>query len=321
VSSNNDVNDIRPTSLRHFIGQKDVVASLSVAIDSCFADNRPLEHCLLVGPPGVGKTEIASILASELATKCHEALGQSIRCHADLHALLLGAKNKHIVFIDEVHELPKLYQTSLYLAIDRRKISVCGTKSVRSIPLADFTLILGTTDEYSVLQPLRDRMKLVLRFDFYADDELAQIVRLRAKALEWELEETLPALISRRSRGTPRLALRLLQACRRVCRALGEEKIILTHLERACELERLDILGLGRTDQKYLEILAEGDSRLNVIASRLGLPSRTVSAVVEPFLIRAGLLIKDDQARRQLTAFGHEHVKRNSKDVVNFVKE
>jgi Holliday junction DNA helicase RuvB len=317
----NDVNDIRPTSLRHFIGQRDVVASLGVAIDSCFADNRPLEHCLLVGPPGVGKTEIASILGMELATTIHESLGQSIRCHSDLHALLLGAKEKHIVFIDEVHELPKVYQTALYLATDRRKISVCGTKSVRSIPLAGFTLILGTTDEFSVLQPLRDRMKLVLRFDFYSNEELVQIVQLRAKALEWELEEGLPGLIAQRSRGTPRLALRLLQACRRVCRALGEQKLTLLHLEKACALECLDVLGLGRTEQKYLEILLEGDSRLNIIASRLGLPSRTVSQVTEPFLIRAGLVIKDDQARRQLTALGHEHLRKNCQNPVNIVKE
>ena len=98
------------------------------------------------------------------------------------------------MFIDEVLELPKVYQTALYLALDRHKLSVCGTKSVQSIPLANFTLILGTTDEYSVLQPLRDRMKLVLRFDFYSAEELAQIVRLRAKALEWELEEGLLGL-------------------------------------------------------------------------------------------------------------------------------
>jgi Holliday junction DNA helicase RuvB len=317
----NDVNDIRPTSLRHFVGQKDVVAALSVAIDSSFADNRPLESCILTGPPGLGKTEVASILAMELATKIHESLGQSIRCHADLHALLLGAKHKDIVFIDEVHELPKVYQTALYLAIDKRKVSVCGTKSVKSIPLADFSLILGTTDEYSVLQPLRDRMKLVLRFDFYTEDELAQIVRLRAKALEWEMEDGLLGLIAQRSRGTPRLSLRLLQACRRVCRALGEEKLTLLHLEKACQLECLDVLGLGRTEQKYLEILAEGDSRLNIIASRLGLPSRTVSQVTEPFLIRAGLVVKDDQARRQLTALGHEHVRGNRQNGVQIVKE
>jgi Holliday junction DNA helicase RuvB len=117
--------------------------------------------------------------------------------------------------------------------------------------------------------------------------------------------------IAARSRGTPRLALRLLQACRRVCRSEGENAITLGHLERACELERLDGLGLGPTDQQYLGILAEGASRLNVIASRLGLPSRTVAEVTEPFLIRSGLVTKDDQGRRQLTAEGREHLSQN----------
>ena len=113
---------------------------------------------------------------------------------------------------------------------------------------------------------------------------------------------------SQRARGTPRLALRLLQACRRVCRAEGENSITLEHLDRACQLEQIDALGLGPTEQQYLRILAEGDTRLNVIASRLGLPSRTVSQVTEPFLIRAGLVMKDDQGRRQLTAEGREHL-------------
>jgi len=298
-----------------------VVAALSVAIDSCFADNRPLEHCLLVGPPGVGKTEIASILGMELATSVHDSLGQSIRCHADLHALLLGAKDKHIVFIDEVHELPKVFQTALYLALDRHKLSVCGAKSVQSISLANFTLILGTTDEYSVLQPLRDRMKLVLRFDFLFCRGIGADRPAAGESPEMGTRRGTAGLIAQRSRGTPRLALRLLQACRRVCRAFGEQKLTLMHLEKACSLECLDILGLGRTEQKYLEILLEGASRLNVISSMLGLPSRTVSQVTEPFLIRAGLVIKDDQARRQLTALGHEHVKRNCQDVVQFVKE
>lgn len=317
--SMNDVNDIRPTSLRHFIGQTGVVASLGVAIDSCFADQRSLEHALLVGPAGVGKSEIAAILTKEMATTCHETLGQSIRCNADLNALLLGAKDKHLVFIDEVHELEKVFQTALYLAIDKRKVSVCGTKSVRSIPLADFTLILGTTDEFGVLQPLRDRMKLVLRFDFYTVDELIEIVQVRAKALQWEMEDGLPVQIARRARGTPRLALRLLQACRRCARAAGLQKISLAHLRKACELEGLDVLGLGRAEQKYLQILAEGASRLNVIASMLGLPTRTVSEVTEPFLIRAGLVVKDDQGRRQLTAFGHEHLKQKRQNAINNV--
>ncbi len=122
----------------------------------------------------------------------------------------------------------------------------------RVIPLAKFTLVLGTTDEYCLLSPLRDRMKLVLRFQFYAEPEIQQIVLHRAKALEWDIEDLVPPFIAKRSRGTPRLALRLLQACRRVCRALGEKRITLDHLRKACSLEGLDDQGLGPIEQQYL---------------------------------------------------------------------
>jgi len=302
-----DLNDASPTSLNHIVGQQSVVDQLTVALDACFQDRKRLDDCLLVGPPGTGKSQVASILSLELATKCHETLGQSITSASDLNALLLGAKDNEVVFVDEVHELQKVYQTALYLAIDKRRVCVIGSKAVQNIPLAHFTLLLGTTDEYRILQPLRDRMKLVLRFQFYSNEHLTRIVTHRAKALEWDVDELVPPMIAQRSRGTPRLALRLLQSCRRVCRANGEHAITLDHLRRACALEGIDCLGLGPTEQQYLRCL-DGASRLNVVASMLGLPSRTVSEVTEPFLIRAGLVIKDDQGRRQLTSEGREHV-------------
>src|SRR5205085_12518527 len=133
----------------------------------------------------------------------------------------------------------------------------------QSLPLADFTLLLSTTDEYALLQPLRDRMKLLLRFDFYTPEELTEILRYRSRALCWKVAEQVFPLIAQRSRGTPRLALRLLQACRRVCRSEGENASTLDHLDRACNLEGIDSLGLGPIEKQYLRILAEGDSRLN----------------------------------------------------------
>src|SRR5262249_23003801 len=166
-------------------------------------------------------------------------------------------------------------------------------------------------DEYCLLQPLRDRMRLVLRFSFYSTDELAILLRQRSRALNWSVDEAVFAQVALRARGTPRLALRLLQSARRVCRAEGERAITLAHLERACGLEQIDELGLGPVEQEYLGILAEGDSRLNVIASRLGLPARTISQVTESFLIRAGLVVKDDNGCRQLTALGREHLRKS----------
>jgi Holliday junction DNA helicase RuvB len=306
-----EMNDIAPSSLSHLIGQRGVVDQVTVALDAAFADGKKMDSALLVGPPGVGKSALARVIAAEMATELHEVLGQSITDTGELNALLLAAQHKDVVHIDECHELNKEYQTALYLACDQRKIFLSSNGKGRmpqSIPIADFTLLLSTTDEYCLLQPLRDRMRLTLRFDFYGGDDLAHMVQHRSRALHWVVDEEVFGQIAQRSRGTPRLALRLLQSCHRVCRANGDNEITVEHLQRACALEQIDALGLGPTEQKYLSLLAEGSSRLNVIASILGLPSRTVAEVTEPFLIRSGLLSKDDQGRRQLTSLGHQHV-------------
>ena len=302
-----EVNDFSPSSLSHIVGQRSVVAQVQVALDAAFEDNRKMDSCLMVGPPGVGKSALARVIAHEVATEFTEVLGQSIATPADLNALLLGAKDKAIVHIDEAHELKKEFQTALYLALDQRKLCLSGGKSVQSLEIADFTVLLSTTDEYCLLQPLRDRMRLLLRFEFYSTEELITVLHHRSKCLRWDVADEALPLIAQKARGTPRLALRLLQACYRVCRSEGLNGITIEHLHRACLLEQVDELGLGPIEQKYVAILADGPKRLNVIASLLGLPSRTVSVVTEPFLIRAGLLIKDDQGKRQLTAEGHAH--------------
>lgn len=305
----NEINEVAPTSLNHIIGQDSVKAQVAVALEAAFADTKKMDDCLLVGSPGLGKTQVAKVIAAELAVECHEVLSQAIQNSADLNAVLLAAKEKEVVFLDESHELPKQQQTALYLALDQRKIVLAGSgRTPTSIPIANFTLLLATTDEFSLLQPLRDRMKLVLRFQFYSTDELAILVKQRSQALRWNVDAEVFEQIALRSRGTPRLGLRLLQSARRVCRSEGKLKITPEHLERACSLEGIDTLGLGPTEQQYLMILAERDTRLNVIASRLGLPPRTISQVTEPFLLRFGLICKDDQGRRQLTAIGREHL-------------
>src|ERR1019366_2272048 len=265
---------------------------------------------LCVGASGCGKTQTAKVIAAEMATTFHEVLGQSVSNPADFNALLLKAQDRDVIFIDEAHELGKEYQTALYLALDQRRVFLKGGRSgkMQSIPLNDFTLLLATTDEYKLLQPLVQRMKLVLRFEFYSTGELAEVVRQRSRALQWSVDDKVFAPIAHRSRGTPRLALRLLQSARRVARSEGENAVTLEHLERACTLEQIDSLGLGPTEKAYLLLLADGASRLNVIASRLGLPSRSVAEVSEPFLLRSGLVMKDDQGRRQLTAEGRTHL-------------
>ena len=217
-----DLNDVTPTSLNHIVGQKTVVDQLLVALTACFEDHRRLDDALLVGPPGLGKCQIAAVIGHELAVKTHEALGQSVKNIGDLNALLLGAGDKEVVFIDEVHELPKVHQTALYFALDKRQDRRPGRQVLPEpspSPISRFCWARPTNTR--LLQPLRDRMRLLLRFDFYSVEELIKIVTHRAKALKWHLDETLPPLIAQRGRGTPRLALRLLQACWRVCRAEG----------------------------------------------------------------------------------------------------
>ena len=311
MTDNHDVSDVSPSSLNHLIGQRSVVEQVRVALDAAQQDGVKFDSALLTGPPGTGKTQTAKVVAAEMCSEFHEVLGQSVAGPADFNALLLGAKERDVVLIDEAHELEREYQTALFMALDQKRVFLQGGNSGRtpqSIPVADFTLLLATTDEFRLLQPLRDRMKLTLRFEFYGVEDLVELLRQRSRALRWPVDDEIYSPIAARSRGTPRLALRLLQSCRRVCRSEGKSAITLEHLERACELEQTDVLGLGPTEQQYLRILGEGANRLNVVASRLGLHSRTVAEVTEPFLIRVGLVTKDDQGRRQLTAEGREHL-------------
>ncbi len=310
----NDIADAAPAALSELIGQRSVVDQVRVALDAAHQDGKKFENSLLTGPPGRGKTQTAKVIAAEMGCDCvfHEVLGQAVTSAADFNALLLGAKDRDVILIDEAHELEKEFQTALYLACDQRRIFLQSRAkgAPQSVPLADFSLLLATTDEYKLLQPLRDRMKLTLRFGFYSTDDLVELLRQRSRALRWAVDERVLTPIAARSRGTPRLALRLLQSCRRVARSEAENAVMPDHLERACLLEQIDGLGLGPTEQEYLSILFQGATRLNVVSSRLGLHTRTVAEVTEPFLIRMGLVTKDDQGRRELTAEGREHMSR-----------
>ena len=306
----NEVTDVSPTSLRHLVGQKGVLAQVSTALDAAFQDHSRFDHALLVGPPGLGKSQLANVIAEEMAVDFHELLGQTVASICDLHALLLSAEPKDIIHIDEAHELERHLQTALYLALDKRVVHANSRQAPRGIPIADFTLLLSTTDEYALLPPLRDRMRLLLRFEYYSEEELTLLLQQRAHGLGWPVDEGVLLAIASRARGTPRLALRLLQSCRRVARAAGQTTITAKHWEQACLLEQIDDLGLGPVERRYLSFLEDGPNRLNVLASMLGLPTRTVSEVTEQYLVRSGLVIKDKSGVRQLTSKGLEHVRR-----------
>ena len=303
-----DINDAPVSSINQLVGQSNSVEQVKVALDASHQDGDKFPHSLLVGPAGCGKSQFANVIAAEMASDFTEVLGQSVRTAADLNALLLSAKDKSIIHLDEAHLLPKHNQTALYLAIDKRVVVIGGKgKNLQSIPLNDFTVLLSTTEEYLVLQPLRDRCKLLLRMEYYSQDDIAHLVSVRAGMLVWSTHPNVIPAIAQRARQTPRIALRLLQSCRRVCRSLGETAILMEHLDKVCELEKIDSLGLDVNQQKYLQILLEGDSKLNVISSRIGLPTKTISEVVEPFLIRAELIAKNEKSGRVLTSYGRGH--------------
>lgn len=304
-----------PPTLHHVIGQRLVVEQAKVALDAAFQEGTPFPHSLMTGPPGLGKTMLAQVIATEMATPWQEVLGQSMNQPSELHAFLLAATDKSVVFIDEVDELPPLLQTTLYKAVEERRIYLEPPQPGRvpqAVPLADFTLLMASNHEHSIVQPLRDRMKLILRFDYYSPEELGEVVQQRSRKLGWLIEDDVVGLIAQRGRGTPRIALRILESCRRVCRSLGETKIIKAHFDKTCELEGIDPLGLDRSEVQLLKILhtAHGPVRLNVLASRLGLPTRTIQ-VFENYLIRQGLLERTPEGR-QITQVGTEHLERLS---------
>jgi Holliday junction DNA helicase RuvB len=306
---NTEVNQVRPTSLSHLVGNAAVVNQVRVAIDSAQQDSTRMIHAAMLGGPGLGKSLLASVIAEELASPFHEVLGQNLQRPADLAALLLKATERSVIHIDESHELPKPIQTALYMALDQRVLKIPGGGGVQSLPLEDFTLLLSTTDEYALLPPLVSRMKLLLHFDFYTPQDLQRIVATRAKALGWEVDPLVPASIAARSRSIARKALNILESSRRTCRAEGETLITHEHLEKACRTDGIDAGGLERRDRQYLRLLLDHPMKVNVLASSLGIPMKTLTTHIEPPLIRLGWLAKDEQGKRCITDKARTHLK------------
>ena len=291
-----ELRDVQPSSFSHVIGQENAKAALRVAVDYAFQSGKKLDDLILSGPPGLGKSALVSVLADELAVPFMEILAQSVSSAAELNSVLLSASSG-ILFLDEIHLLSKVNQHALLQVLDKRRIFLNGGKSVQSIPVADFTLVGATTDLDGVISPLVDRFKMVLHLDYYTNDELAEIVRQRCRALSWDHEPELLSAIAQRARQTPRIALRLLQSAHRVSVAEGADSITVRHLERACEIERISPRGLDNMQQKYVQLLAKGPLRLNVLASMLGVSTMVLTKTVEPFLLRSGMVVKDGGVR------------------------
>jgi len=312
-----DVNDCGPQVIEQYVGQRQVVQRCKIALEASWNQGNRLPHMLMLGSPGLGKTELCHLLAREMGCELHEQLAQNIRLPKDLHAFLLGPKDKDVVLLDEIHELPPVTQTTLYRALENQQIflSTKQGKKSRPIQIANFTVLGATTDPQKLLQPLRDRFKVVLDFDFYSAAELETLLDNRVKRLGWNIDNSVLSLIAQRGKGTPRIALRLLESIKMTASAQNAEVITPDHFDMTCKLEGIDPLGLTSHEVRYLKILYENDGavRLNIIASRLGVHQKHVSTILEQFLIREGLVTKNNSVR-VLTQDGLEHFRQHHLD-------
>lgn len=307
-----DINECRPQVIEQFCGQTRVVERCKVALAAAWNQGTALPHTLMQGGAGLGKTELAHILAKEMGCELHEQLAQNLKDPKDLHAFLLTPNDREVVLIDEIHELPPLVQTTLYRAMENQQIfleSHQGKKS-RPVKIANFTILGATTDPQRLLQPLRDRFRVVLDLSYYSVEELEGLLRNRVRQLGWDIDDAVLFLCSQRGKGIPRIALRLLSSVRMTASAENVERLSVNHFEKTCGLEGLDPIGLNHNEIQYMKILLEneGSCRLNILASRLGLHLKHVSTLIEEFLIRDGLVTKSNSIRI-LTQKGLEHVR------------
>lgn len=302
-----------PQTIDHFVGAQQIKDRVRVALEATWnvGNGCVFPHTLALGAGGLGKTEISRIIAREMGVELVEVLGQSLASAAELNAALMHAEGGCLL-VDEAQSLPSDIQVSLLKVLQEGLIFLNDGRvggRVRSIPLKPFCLIAATTDEWALTRPLVDRFRLVLRFDFYSVEDMATLVARRARSAGIALTDGVAEMIAQRSKGTPRLGIRLLDSCIRTMRAEAAGTVSAATFERTCQLEEIDSLGLDAVEQRYLHILgrSQGKLRLNVIASSLGLPRATLERAVEPFLVRARLIQKDESGR-SLTERGWRHI-------------
>jgi Holliday junction DNA helicase RuvB len=303
-----------PPTLNHVIGQRQVVDRLKVALDASFADDQPFPHTIFVGAPGLGKTSLSKLVAKELAVEFWEGLGQTLATPSVLSGFLLRpTQDKAVLFVDEIHELPVPCQTALYRAMEERAVFVPQpySNSISKMETVRFTLMGATTDPQLLLPPLRDRFKLVCQMQSYSSEEIEGILRQRVRQLGWSVHEGCFGPISRRCFGTPRLAIRLLEASHRTARSEGSGGIEERHLERTLQLEQLDEYGLGPDEQRYLLLLSEASApvRVGVLAGKMRTTHLVLSQVIEERLLYLDLIERLPQGRI-LTGKGMEHARK-----------
>ncbi len=305
---------LRPQSLKDFIGQEKVKENLSVFIEAALQRGEALDHVLLYGPPGLGKTTLAMILSRELNVDIKTTSGPVLERAGDLAGLLTNLNDKDVMFIDEIHRVNNVVEEFLYSAMEDFHIDIMLDKgpNARSVQLAlaPFTLVGATTRAGLLTAPMRARFGVVLRMNYYQAAELARIVKRSAQILNIPIEEEAALEIAGRSRGTPRVANRLLRRIRDFAQVLADNKITLDVARDALQRLDVDSRGLDEMDKRILRVIIEkyngGPVGLNTIAVAVGEESDTIEEVYEPFLIQQGF-IKRTARGRMVTQGAYEH--------------
>ena len=306
---------LRPQRFAQYVGQPALIKKLNIAVKAAVSRGDPVEHVLLHGPPGLGKTTLAHVIANEMNAKVHVTSGPALSKPADMVGILNRLEKGDVLFVDEIHRLSAVIEEYLYPAMEDFKVDVtldagAHARSV-TIPLPPFTLIGATTRIGLITGPMRSRFGLPLHLEFYAPKDLETILRANAAQLNVESEPAAIAEIAKRSRGTPRIANRLLRRVRDYALVEHDAKLTLKTTQAALQLEGIDALGLDDLDRGFLrtliDIYAGGPAGIEAIAASMGEETDTLVDVVEPYLLQSALVMRTRQGRRATKA-AYDHL-------------